>query len=70
MVNGATNATKKAVEDTVNDAINNKVKPYMIKKLTSKRKPTSVPGGDDEESRKKLKVNINSLIDGSGIVLD
>ena len=68
VVNGANNATKKAVEDTVNDVINNKVKPYMIKKLTGKRKPTSVQ--DEEGVRKKLKVNINSLIDGSGIVLD
>ena len=68
VVNGATNATKKAVEDTVNEAINNKVKPYMIKKLTSKRKPTSTLG--DDGVRKKLKVDINSLIDGSGIVLD
>lgn len=65
VVNGATNATKKAVEETANSAFN-KVKSYASKK-TVKRKQTD---SKDIPAVKKPKININTLIDGSGIVLD
>ena len=57
VVNGATSATQKAVENTVTD-------------LLSKRKaPPPATGGS---VKKKLKVDISNLINkgGSGIVLD
>ena len=57
VVNGATSATQKAVENTVTD-------------LLSKRKASTTADGGS--IKKKLKVDISNLINksGSGIVLD
>lgn len=67
VVNGATTATKKAVENTLNNAIS-KAKSLTIQKPLKRKQerlePTITP------SSKKAKININTLIDGSGIVLD
>ena len=71
VVNGATSATQKAVEDAVNEAINTTT-PYVkesVQKLVSRKRPyagptTTIPRGYDVKRPK-----INSLIDGSGIVL-
>ena len=81
VVNGATSATQKAVEGAVNEAIN-AATPYVkesVQNLISRKRPhtgttttittttTTIPSGYDV---KKPKINITSLIDGSGIVLD
>ena len=60
VVNGATSATQNAVEGTVNEAIN-KVK------VLGKR---MLPSPQEEETSPAKKINISSLIDGSGIVFD
>ncbi len=81
VVNGATSATQKAVEGAVKEAINT-VKPYVkdsLQKLVSRKGPhntstttttTITPPPSSGYNVKKSKININSLIDGSGIVLD
>ena len=77
VVNGATSATQKAVEGAVKEAINT-VKPYVkdsLQKLVSRKRPhntttTITPPPYSGYNVKKSKININSLIDGSGIVLD
>ena len=80
-LNGATQATQRAAERAVNEAINT-VTPYVKKKLvgvvqkTKKKKKTKKVAGKrpaaaaitSPPAAKRL--NINSLIDGSGIVLD
>ena len=65
-VNGSTSATKKAVEDTVNTAIN-KAKSYTTQKVLKRKQEGVEP---IISSSKKPKININTLINGSGIVLD
>ena len=70
VVNGATSATQKA-EGAVNEAITTTT-PYVkesVQKLVSRKRPyagstTTIPRGYDVKRPK-----INSLIDGSGIVL-
>ena len=58
MVNGAMSDTQKAVEGAVNEAINK----VLVKKRSSAEEETS--------HAKKTKLNINSLIDCSGVVFD
>ena len=65
-VNGATLATQKAAEEAANKVFNTVVTPYVKDKLSGKKRgaTTSI------SSSPAKKININSLIDGSGIVLD
>ena len=67
VVNGATSTVQKAAEGAVNEAINS-VKPYVKKKLFvgQKRSPIQI----ETVQNKIPKIDINSLIDGSGIVFD
>ena len=58
VVNGATSATQKAIEGAVNEVIKERVK----KRSASDR--------EEAIKSKKSKININDLIDGSGIVFD
>ena len=58
VVTGATSATQKAVEGAANEAIN------KVKVLGSSPPP------QEEETSPAKKINISSLIDGSGIVFD
>ena len=77
VVNGATLVTQRAVEGAVNEAINTAT-PYVkesVKKLISRKRPhtsttTTTTTICSEYNVKKSKININSLINGSGIVLD
>ena len=61
VVKGATSAWQKAVESVVNNAIDS-TKKWMVGKKRSLADPIIVP--------QKGKLDIDSLIDGSGIVLD
>ena len=67
VVNGATSATKKVLEDSVDSAIN-KAKSYInnkpLKRKQENKEQSFTP------NNKKSKININTLIDGSGIVFD
>ena len=65
-VNGATLATQKAAEKAANKVFNTVVTPYIEDKLRGKKRTASaaIP------SLPAKRININSLIDGSGIVLD
>ena len=65
VVNGATSTVQKAAEGVVNEAINT-VKPYVKKLVGQKRSPIPLETVKSE----KPKIDINSLIDGSGIVFD
>ena len=67
VVNGATSATQKAVEGAVNEAINGYVKPYISSKLKKRPAPKEAT---EASKTKKSKVNINDLINGSGIIFD
>ena len=85
VVNGATSATQKAAETAVNEVINT-VTPYVkksVKKLAGKKRPLNLVGQHIEAKIPKAaktavkhivskipQIDINSLIDGSGIVLD
>ena len=81
VVNGATSASQKAVESAVNEAVNT-VKPIVkesLKKLVGQKRSSSSPSVSisivSEEiattiKKKKPNIDINSLIDGSGIVFD
>ena len=81
VVNGATSASQKAVESVVNEAVNT-VKPIVkesLKKLVGQKRSSSSPSISIpvvlEEiattiKKKKPNIDINSLIDGSGIVFD
>ena len=81
VVNGATSASQKAVESVVNEAVNT-VKPILketLKKLVGQKSSSSSPSVTIpvvlEEiattiKKKKPNIDINSLIDGSGIVFD
>ena len=76
-LNGATQATQRAAERAVNEAINT-VTPYVKKKLvgvvvqkTKKKKVAGKrPAAAITSPPAAKRININSLIDGSGIVLD
>ena len=83
VVNGASSATQKAVESAINDSLNNRVKPYLLSSTTrsgKKRSATTASSSaaaasvasplEGERGVKKSKIDINSLINGSGIVLD
>ena len=83
VVNGATSASQKAVESAVNEAVNT-VKPIVkesLKKLVGQKRhhrtsspSTPIPVVLEEIAttikKKKPNIDINSLIDGSGIVFD
>ena len=69
VVNGATSATKKAVEEGVNEVIS-KAKPYILNKLRRLKRSHPKDESGERKDLKKTKININSLIDGSGIVFD
>jgi hypothetical protein len=82
VVNGATSATQKAAESVVNEAVN-AVKPIVkesLKKLVGRKRsllpPVSTTPIVLEEivttvnKKKKPNIDINSLIDGSGIIFD
>ena len=75
VVAGATLATQRAAEGTVNEAINTAT-PHVkesVKMLISRKRShtsTTTITTPIEYDVKKSKININSLIDGSGIVLD
>ena len=79
VVNGATTASQKAAESVVTEAVN-AVKPIVkesLKKLVGQKRPSpsvSIPIILEEivttEKKKKPNIDINSLIDGSGIVFD
>ena len=81
VVNGATSASQKAVESAVNEAVNT-VKPLVkesLKKLVGQKRHRSSPSAAIpvvlEEiattiKKKKPNIDINSLIDGSGIIFD
>lgn len=72
IVNGASSAAEKATKDVINEAVNN------IKKIGRKRAAIADPIESKaqivetlpREEGKKAKVNINSIINGRGIVLD
>ena len=64
IVNGATSEAEKAVKEAVNSTIN-RIKQGRNRKITV---PTAIEGEHQED--KKARVDINSLINGSGIVLD
>ena len=79
-MNGATSASPKAVESAVNEAVNT-VKPIVkesLKKLVVGQKRSSpsvtIPAVLEEIAptikKKKPNIDINSLIDGSGIIFD
>ena len=68
VVNGATSATQEAVKGAINETINGYVKPYISSKLKKKRPVSSIEEEVVESKRPKL--NINDLINGSGIVFD
>ena len=82
-MNGATSASQKAVESVVNEAVNT-VKPIIkesLKKLVGqKRSSSSLPSvsipiileeiATTVKKKKKPNIDINSLINGSGIVFD
>ena len=67
VVNGATSTAEKAIKEVVNDTINHI-------KQGRKRKHTlpvsSASEGEHQKDKKAKVVDINSLINGSGIVLD
>ena len=65
VVNGATSAAKKTAERVVNEAINTAT-PYVKEKLIGKKRTATAAISTPSAKR----ININSLIDGSGIVLD
>ena len=65
-VNGATLATQKAAEKAANEVFNTVVKPYVKEKLSGKKRAATTTIVPSPAKR----ININSLIDGSGIVLD
>ena len=79
VVNGATSASQKAVESVVNEAVNT-VKPIVkesLKKLAGQKRSSpsvTIPAVLEEIAttikKKKPNIDINSLIDGSGIVFD
>jgi hypothetical protein len=84
VVNGATSASQKAVESAVNEAVNT-VKPIVkesLKKLVGQKRhhrssspsATKIPVVLEEIAttikKKKPNIDINSLIDGSGIIFD
>ena len=79
VVNGATSASQKAVESVVNEAVNT-VKPIVkesLKKLAGQKRQSpsvTIPVVLEEIAttikKKKPNIDINSLIDGSGIVFD
>ena len=72
IVNGASSAAEKATKDLINETVNN------IKKIGRKRVATPNPLENKvqiaetlpREEGKKAKLNINSIINGRGIVLD
>ena len=85
VVNGASSATQKAVKSATNDSLNNRVKPYLLSSTTrsGKKRSATTPSSssaaaaasvasplEGERGVKKSKIDINSLINGSGIVLD
>ena len=79
VVNGATSASQKAVENIMNEAVNT-VKPVLkesLKKLVGRKRPApsvSIPIVLEEIAttikKNKPNIDINSLIDGSVIVFD
>lgn len=64
VVNGATSTAEKAIKEVVNDTIKH-IKQGRKRVISS---PTIQ--GNQHQEVKKAKVDINSLINGSGIVLD
>ena len=66
VVKGATSTVQKATESAVNEAINS-VKPYVKKLVVGQKRP---PISIETVQNKIPKIDINSLIDGSGIVFD
>ena len=74
VVNGATSASQKASESVVNEAVN-AIKPIVkesLKKLVGQKRPPPAEAVLEEIAKKKNKPNIdiNSLINGSGIIFD
>ena len=65
-VNGATLATQKAAEKATHEVFNTVVKPYVKEKLSGKKRAATTAITQSPAKR----ININSLIDGSGIVFD
>ena len=63
VVNGAASTAEKAIKEVVNDTINH-IKQGRKRAISS----PSIKG--EHQEVKKAKVDINSLINGSGIVLD
>ena len=77
VVKGALTATEKAAHATLNEAINTLtpyVKESLQKVITGKKRPvekTENPNSTPPTNTAKIaKLDINSLIDGSGIVFD
>ena len=77
VVKGAVTATEKATHAAVNEAINTLtpyVKESLQKVITGKKRPVEKinpsPTTPSENTAKISKLDINSLIDGSGIVFD
>ena len=67
-LNGATAASQRAGERAVNEALNTYIIPYVKKKLVGGKRAAASEIA--EPTSAKREININSLIDGSGIVLD
>lgn len=66
VLKGATLATQRVAERAVNKAINTVVTPYVKEKFAGKKRA----GIAIDPPSPAKRININSLIDGSGIVLD
>ena len=65
MVSGATTEAEKVLKNAVSDTVNH------LKRKRKIKNPTTVTTASDLVSaEKKAKININNLINGSGIVLD
>ena len=64
VVNGAASTAENAVKKALNSTIN------RIKQGRKRSPPIIIEGEQPQQEVKKAKVDINSLINGSGIVLD
>ena len=71
VVNGATSATETAVKDLVNNTTK-RVKSYIAGKKRPQDHQQQIPASEvvGKQEVKKSKIDFDSLVNGSGIVLD